>query len=74
MDGVIGSIGPLVEIGETPGFAGPTRTILLSDTDGVLHGQLLWLRSEMDEDFLAELAVLCSIAMRARVKRSPSAG
>lgn len=73
MADVIGRIGPAVDISETPGFDAPTRTLLLSDTSANLHGRLEWLASEVDEQFLAELAVLCSVAMQSRLSRSPSA-
>lgn len=71
---IVGSIGPAAEITEAPGFEAPTRTLLLSDSSTNLHGKLEWLASEVDEEFLAELAVLCSVAMRSRLGRSPSVG
>lgn len=74
MKEIIGSIGPQSEITEVPGFEAPTRTLLLSDTSTNLHGKVEWLASEVDEEFLAELAVLCSVAMRSRLSRSPSVG
>jgi hypothetical protein len=74
MNKIVGSIGPAAEITEAPGFAAPTRTLPLSDTSGNLHGMVQWLSSEVDEEFLAELAVLCSVAMRSRLGRSPSVG
>lgn len=70
---IVGSIGPAADIMETPGFHAPTRTLLLSDISSNLHGRLEWLASEVDDAFLAELAVLCTVAMRSRATRSPSA-
>lgn len=73
MPDIVGRIAPQLEITETPSWDAPSKCLFLEDADGRLHGRIEWLASEVDEDFLRELAHLCAIAMKGRAARHPFA-
>lgn len=69
MADIIGRIGPATEITEVRSLDGPSTTYNLSDTSGRVHGRIIWLSDEVNEDFLREVAHLCAIAFKRRESR-----
>lgn len=74
MADIVGTIKPqeAAAVSEAPAWEEPCRILIISDGTGRRHGRIEWLTSEVDEAFQAELAVLCSVAMRARKSASGS--
>lgn len=70
---VVGSIGPNVDISETPSWDAPSKCLFIEDAKGRLHGRIEWLSEEVDENFLRELANLSAVAMRSAMTHFPSA-
>lgn len=60
---VIGRIGSEPDMREAPAFAGLTRAIEVSDSAGRLHGRIVWLASEANEDFEHALLGFCKVVI-----------
>lgn len=61
MADIVGSIRPQIEVSESAGFAGPTRTVDFSDPAHGLCLRIQWRSGPLDNAILREVAPLVSL-------------